>query len=160
LILELGEPDQDERQERTTVPLVVEQDVEVVEHVLVEEVPFVQQKDWVYALSPELFDVCTDGVEDACRGGGWRESERQAQLSIEVSATERGVVTVRESVNIGRQSSAKRAQYARLADSRLAGEQDRSVSLDRFGEFIDELDLRAGQPEVVVADLFGKRRHA
>jgi hypothetical protein len=43
-IEEVGQTDEDEREERATVPLVIEQDVEVVERVLVEELSLVEQE--------------------------------------------------------------------------------------------------------------------
>ena len=42
-IAELGEADEDEREQRAAVPVVVEQDVEVVERVLVQEVGLVEE---------------------------------------------------------------------------------------------------------------------
>lgn len=56
-VAELGQPDEDEREQRAAVPLVVEQDVEVVEGVLVQEVSLVEEEDRVDALAGELLDV-------------------------------------------------------------------------------------------------------
>jgi hypothetical protein len=144
LALELGQTDQDKRQERPAVPLVVEQDVQMVEHVLVEKVRFIEQENRVDALAPELLDVRADRVEDACRGGGGRQSERLAELTIEVAPAERSVMTVRQTEDLGRQSSSKRSQYAGLAHTGFAGEQDGRVRLDRIGEVVDEFDLGGG----------------
>ena len=68
----------------------------MVQHVLVEQVRLVEQEDRVHALFAELFDVRADGVEDACRGCGGREAERDAELPIEIAATEGCVVAVGE----------------------------------------------------------------
>ena len=46
-ILKLGQADEDQGQERPAIPLVVEQDVQVVEGVLVEEVRLVEEEDGV-----------------------------------------------------------------------------------------------------------------
>ena len=74
-IVELGETDEDERQQRPAVPLVVEEDVEVVEGVLVQEVRLVEQEDRKDAIATELFDVGGDGVKDG--GGGGRRGEAE-----------------------------------------------------------------------------------
>src|SRR5690606_8647406 len=44
-VVEVAEADEDEREQRLRVPLVVEQDVEMVERVLVQEVRLVEQED-------------------------------------------------------------------------------------------------------------------
>src|SRR5439155_17898248 len=44
-VAQFGQADEDEREQRPAVPLVVEQDVEVVEGVLVQEVGFVEEED-------------------------------------------------------------------------------------------------------------------
>jgi hypothetical protein len=92
--VELGQADQDERQERSAVPLVVEQDVKMVERVLVEEVRLVEEKDGMDAVLGQLLDVGRDRVEDCRRRGRGREPERDAELAVEVAPAERGVVAV------------------------------------------------------------------
>ena len=57
LCIELGEADEHEGEERAAVPLVIEQDMQVVEHVLVQEVGFVEEKDRVDAVASEILDV-------------------------------------------------------------------------------------------------------
>ena len=71
-VLELGETDEDEGEERAAIPLVVEQDVEVIEGVLVEEMALVEEEDGVDAFAAELLDVRGDGVEDGGGGGAER----------------------------------------------------------------------------------------
>jgi hypothetical protein len=76
---QIGQPDEEEGEQGARVPLVVEQDVEVVEGVGVEEVGLVEEEDGVDALLAELLDVRADGVEDGRGGGGGAESEREAR---------------------------------------------------------------------------------
>src|SRR5258706_6571922 len=88
------------------------------------------------------------------RGGGsrGRQTEREAELAVEVAATERGVVAVRESEASLRQSLADGAKHARLADPGLTGEQYGLSVFERLANFIDERHLRRGQPQLVVGD--------
>ena len=121
-VVELGQADEDEGQQRAAVPLVIEEDVQVVERVLVKEVRLVEEEDGVEALAAEIFDVGADGEEDGRGGGGRREAEGEAELAIEVAAAERGVMAVGETEAGLRQAMAEGAQHARLADAGLAGE--------------------------------------
>jgi hypothetical protein len=68
----------------------------VVEHVLVEEVGFVEEEDGVDACGAELVDVLADLVEDRRRRGTRAPAQREAELAVEVTAAERGVVAVGE----------------------------------------------------------------
>ena len=68
-IVELRQSDEEEREQGARVPLVVEQDVEVIEGVGVQEVSLVEEEDGVHAILAELLDVRADGVEDGRRGG-------------------------------------------------------------------------------------------
>ena len=122
-VVELGQADEDEREQRAAVPLVVEQDVQMVERVLVEQVGLVEEEDGVDALAAELLDVGGDGVEDGGRGGRRREAEGEAELAVEVAAAEGGVVAVGEAEALLGEAVAQRAQHAGLADAGLAGEQ-------------------------------------
>jgi hypothetical protein len=85
---EIGEADEKEREQGATVPLVIEEDVKMVEGVGVEQVGLVEEEDRVDALLTELLHVRADGVEDRGRGGRWGESERDAELAIEVALSE------------------------------------------------------------------------
>ena len=62
---QLWQADEEERQKRPAVPLVVEEDVQVVQRVLVQEVGLVEEEDGVDAA--EVADVRGDGVEDGRR---------------------------------------------------------------------------------------------
>ena len=59
--LQLGEPDEHQRQQRARVPLVVEQDVEVRQHVRVQQVRLVEEKDGVDFVPVLVGDVSLDG---------------------------------------------------------------------------------------------------
>ncbi len=80
-LAELGEPDEDERQERAAVPCVVEQDVQVVERVLVQEVSFVEEKHRMDALCGVVFDVPGERVEEAAGGRRGREPDGVAGVT-------------------------------------------------------------------------------
>jgi hypothetical protein len=68
-LAELGQSDEQNRQEGAAVPLVVAEDMKVIEHVLMEQVGFVEEKDRMALLARELLDVLRDLVEDGRRGG-------------------------------------------------------------------------------------------
>ena len=74
-VAELREADEHDREQRAAVPLVVEQDVEVVERVLVQEVGLVEEEDRMDALAGEFLDVGRDGVEEVAGGGCGRQPE-------------------------------------------------------------------------------------
>ena len=61
--LEVAETDEHEREERLGIPLVVEQDVQVIEGVLMKEVDLVEQEDGVEPLLREILHTLTDGIE-------------------------------------------------------------------------------------------------
>jgi hypothetical protein len=69
-VVQLGQAHEHEGQQRAAVPLVVEQDVQVVEHVLVKQMSLVEEEDGVDTLAAEILDVRRDRKED--RGGGRR----------------------------------------------------------------------------------------
>src|SRR5262245_61944243 len=93
-VAQLGEADEDQAEQGAAVPMVVKQDVEVLEGVLVQEMRFVEEKDGMDALLGALLDVARDGVEEAARGGRRRQAEGDAKLAVEVAAAEGGVVAV------------------------------------------------------------------
>ena len=119
---QLGQSDEEEREQGARVPLVVEQDVEVIEGVGVQEVGLVEEEDGVDAVLAELLDVGADGVEDGRRGGGGGEAQGEAELAVEVALAERRVVAVGEAEFGGGQAVAHGAQDARLAEARFADE--------------------------------------
>src|SRR5882762_2731846 len=97
-VTQFGEADEDEREQCTTVPLIIEQDVQMVESVLVQEMGFVDEKYGVDALAGELFDVGRHGIEEVAGSGRGCEPEGEAELAVEVTTAERGVVGVGQSV--------------------------------------------------------------
>jgi hypothetical protein len=146
-IAELREADEHEGEESAAVPLVVEQDVEVVEGVLVQEVGFVEEEDGMDALAGELLDVRGHGVEKVAGGGGGRQPEGEAELAVEVAAAERGVVRVGQAVAGSGDAVTDRAQDAGLADAGFADEHHRGPLGERVEETIGHGLLGAGQPE-------------
>ncbi len=82
---EFGKTHEDERQKRFTIPLVVGQNVKMLEDVLMEQMGFIEQKHGMRAFSAELLDVGADGIEDRGGGGLWRKSEGEAELVINVN---------------------------------------------------------------------------
>jgi len=90
-VAQLGEADEDEREECPAIPLAVEEDVEVVEGVLVEEMRFVEEEDGMRTFAAEVLNVGGDGVEDGGGGGRRRQPEGEAELAVEVAATQRQI---------------------------------------------------------------------
>src|SRR5687767_15781014 len=103
--------------------------MQVVEYVLVEQVTLVEQEDRVDVLLAELTDMTGHLVENTSGGCLGRETQREADLAVEIAATEGGVVAVGQSEAGFGQPSPQRAQDARLANAGLAGEQDVGVFL-------------------------------
>ena len=91
---QLGETDQDERQQRLLVPLVVGEDVQVTQDGVEQKVRLIEQEEWMHALSCEFFDVRRKGVKHGSGGGLARDAQRETQLPVEVTAAERGVAAV------------------------------------------------------------------
>ena len=88
-LAQLGQADEEKREQRAAVPVVVAQDVQVVEDVLVEQVSLVEEEHGVTALGRELLDVPSDLVEHGGRGGLRVQPEREADVAVEVPAPER-----------------------------------------------------------------------
>lgn len=143
-IAKLGEDDEDEREERAAVPVVVEQDMEVVEGVLVQEVGLVEEEDGMDALAGELLDVGRHGVEEVAGGG--RQAEGEAELAVEVAAGEGGVVGVGQAVAGGGDAVEDRAIPAYYTDLHKA---DKNPAPDLGGEtvmkILKEKCLRDGE---------------
>jgi hypothetical protein len=96
-VLEVRQSDEYEREEGLLIPLVVEKDVQVVERVLMKEVGLVDEEDGADALFGEVLDVGANGEEEISRGGGLREAEGEAEMAIEVSASDGRILAVDES---------------------------------------------------------------
>ena len=108
------------------------------------------------ALATEIFDVGGDGEEDRSSGGRRRQPDRETELAIEISATERGVVAVgKTKAGLG-QAMAQGTQHAGLASARLASEDHGGVLIDGFLQLVHHGLLRGWQPEVSVGDLLGE----
>jgi hypothetical protein len=159
-VAQLGEADEDERQERAAVPLVIEEDVQVVEGVLVKEVALVEEEDGVDAVAAEVLHVRGDRVEDGGGGGRRREAKGDAELAVEVAPTERDVMTVGEAETGLGQARAQRAEDAGLADAGISGEEDAGALLDGVAKLVDDGLLRRGQPQVAVGDFLAEGRLA
>ena len=158
--LELREPDEYEGQQRLRVPLVIHQDVEVGEHVRVEQVRLVEEKDRVHFVAPQFVHVRFDGEEEIGRGGRRVQAEAMAEVAIEVAPAEGRVSAIGQPEAGLRQASAQRPQHARLTDAGLA-EQHHALPLgERLLDLGDESGLRLRQPQVLVADLLREGRRA
>jgi hypothetical protein len=91
----------------------------MVEYILMKQMRLIQQKDWVYAVAAELFDVRADGGEYASRRRGRRQAERETQLTIEVAAPERRVVAIGQPEDVRRSRRATSCSPRRLDDRTL-----------------------------------------
>jgi len=153
---ELRKAHEDERQQRLGVPLVVHEDVQVGEHVGVEQVRLVEEKDGVQLVAVQVLHMRLDGEEEV--GGGRRriQAEGVAKVSVEVASPEGGIAAVGESEAALREPVAQHAQYARLADAGLAEEQDALPLRERLLDFVDEQGLGLWQPELLVVDLLAE----
>ena len=160
VLLQLGETDEDEGQERFRVPLVVQEDVEMRHHVGVQQVSLVEEEDGVHLVAPEFLHVGLDGEEQVGRRGRRVQAERVAEVAVEVAAPEGGVAAVGEpKAGLG-EVTAKGAQDARLADAGLA-EQEHALPLgEGLLDVGDECGLALGEPEVGVVDLLREGRGA
>jgi hypothetical protein len=156
-VLEVRQSDEYEREEGLLIPLVVEKDVQVVERVLMKEVGLVDEEDGADALFGEVLDVGANGEEEISRGGGLREAEGEAEMAIEVSASDGRILAVDESEVGGSEGVAEGAQDAGLSDAGLAGEQRAGAGVHGFGEVFDERELGRRQPELGVGDVLCER---
>ena len=95
--------------------MVVEQNVQMVEHVLVKQVGFIQEEDWVKSLVAQLFNVGGDAEEYGGGGGRRFQTQGDAELSVEISAAQGGVVAVREAKALSRQVVAQRTKQTGFA---------------------------------------------
>ena len=128
----------------------------MIEHVLVQQVRFIEQQHRVYAFPAKLLDVRADGVEDRGRRRLGREPKSEAELPVEVAPSEGGVVAIRKpEARIG-ETLPQRAKRAGLADARFAREGDVLSLVDCVDELVDERRAARGQPEVGVVDVLGE----
>lgn len=93
------------------------------EDILMKQVCFVDEKHRMDFVAAKLVDVSTDRVEDRRCGGRRRQIERKADVTVEVAASEGGVVTVGQSKPVFWKTMSQCAQDTGLADSRLSREQ-------------------------------------
>ena len=73
---------------------------------------FVEKEDGMDAVATEFLDVSADGPEDGRRGRRRRQSQREAQLPVEVAPAQRGVVAIGEPETGLRQSLANDSEPA------------------------------------------------
>ena len=93
-IFQLGETDQDNAQPSAPVPLVVEQHVKMFEHRLLKQLGLIEQKDGVHTFSRMVFDIRGNGPKDGAGISGCGDADRVAELTIEVTAPQRYVMTI------------------------------------------------------------------
>jgi putative transposase len=115
-VFQLGQAHEHEGKERLRVPLVVEEDVEVAQHLLVEQVRLIEEEDREDALLGQVLDVSRDGVEDRGSGGVRGEAQGEAELAVEVPAAECGVVAIGQPKAGFREPGAQCSEDTRLAD--------------------------------------------
>lgn len=154
---ELGEADEDQREQGFGVPLIIEQDVQVSHHVGMEQVRLVEEEDRMELVASHLVDVSLDSEKEVGGGGGGLEPEGVAEVAVEVAPSESGIVTVGQPKACLGESMAQCAQNTGFADARLAEEQDAVFEGEGLFDIGDEGGLALGQPEVGVVDLLGKR---
>lgn len=136
---QIRQPDEDERQEGTGVPLVVEQDVEMVESVGVKQVSLIEEEERVDALFSELLDMRADGEEEGRRSGLGVEPQGEAELPIEVALAQSGIVAVGEAVLSGRQSMTDGAKDACFTEPAVTDHQGALMLLGGLTEAVHDL---------------------
>jgi hypothetical protein len=155
-IIEFGQADQDEREEGFAVPLVVKEDVEVIESVLMKQMGLVEQKHRMDADAGELDDVGGHGMKHAGGGGRGHEAHGEAELAVEVTPAQCGVVTVGEAEGALRELMLDGAQDRGLADAGLAREGDGGALVQRLDDVVHQGLLGGRQPQLVLGDLLGE----
>jgi hypothetical protein len=112
--------------------------MQVVEHLLLEQVCFVEEESWMDFVCADVLDMVCNGIEDG-GGSGFRiESKSKAELPIEVAPTEGGVVAVRQSKPRFGKSLADGPQHARLSDAGLTCQQDVAVLFAGVDDGVDD----------------------
>ena len=113
----------------------------------------VDEEDWADVLCGEVLDVGAHGEEEISCGGRLRETESEAEVSIEIAPTDGGILTVDEAEVGWSEGVAEGTQDAGLASTRLSSEQDAPADMHRIGEVFDEGLLGRRHPELGVADV-------
>src|SRR5579872_4476066 len=154
-VFQIGQADEHEREQRFGVPLIVEQDMQMVEGILVKQVCLVDEKDGADPLFGKVLDVRVDGEEQVAGGIGLGQTESEAEMAVEVAPSDGAVLAVDEA-EVGRgEGMAQCAQDARFSDSWLAGEHGAGVH--GVGEVFDQGEFGRREPELGVTDVFGER---
>ena len=135
-----------EREQGLGVPLVVEQDVQMVEGVLMKEVCLVDEKDGADVFLDGVLDVRADGEEEVTGGVGLGHSQRETKMAIEVASAKGEVLAVDKSEVGGGQGVSQGAQQAGLADAGLSGEQGAGARVHGVGGILDQGELGGREP--------------
>jgi len=146
---ELGEAHEDEGEEGPGVPLVVEEDVEMLQDREGEEMGLVQDQDGVDLLARgHLLDMGLDSPEEGgCRGLGF-EAEGGGELAVEIPAADLGVVDVGHPETAGIECSFQGAQEEGLSGAGISGEDGRGPALHGGLEGRQVFLCRRGEEEV------------
>src|ERR1700733_2536067 len=96
-VVEVGESDENEREEGLRIPLVVEQDVQMVEGVLMKEVSLVDEEDGAHVLFDEVLDMSADREEQVAGGVDLGQTESEAEMTVEVAPPDGAVLAVDKS---------------------------------------------------------------
>jgi len=106
------------------------------------------------SLLAQLLYVSGDLEEDGGSRCARRQAERNAELPVEVPATERRVMAIGQAKALGRQHVAQSTQHAGLAGAGLASQDDAFAGLHGFDELLDERFLARWEPQLVIGNLF------
>src|SRR6266568_2439170 len=81
-VAQFGETDEHNREQCAAVPLIIQQDMQMVEGVLMQEVGFVDEEHRVDALAGELLDVGRHRIEEVAGSGRGCETEGETELTV------------------------------------------------------------------------------
>ena len=110
----------------------------MVKDLLLEEVCLIQQKGGMDLVGAEVFDMVGNGVENGGGGGLGIEAEREAELAVEVAATEGSVMTISQPKARFGQSLAYGSKDTGLADAGLTCQQDMAVLAASLHHGVDD----------------------
>jgi hypothetical protein len=136
---------------------MIEQDVQVPQHVGVEQMRLVEEEDRMEPVLSQLVDVSLDGEEEVGRGGGGLQTEGVAEIAVEVTPPESGISTIGQAKARLGEAMAKRTKDTGLSHPGLAQEQDAVPLGEGVLDLGHERGLALGEPELGVVDLLGKR---